>query len=127
MLKLINENIAHAGDKLIKSKCIQLINKGPQFNSGSGGGSGLLSTSGIQPQSEQPQNFTNEQHHTSKTSSLDSSCSAVFQNLEHYNNISAASQVADNLALDENETPGGAEYEEETKGGVGQANDKASS
>jgi len=28
ILKLIHENIAHAGDKLIKSKCIQLINKG---------------------------------------------------------------------------------------------------
>jgi hypothetical protein len=30
MLKLINENLAHAGDKLIKSKCVALINKGPQ-------------------------------------------------------------------------------------------------
>jgi hypothetical protein len=30
MLKLIGENLVHAGDKLIKSKCVSLINKGPQ-------------------------------------------------------------------------------------------------
>jgi len=30
MLKLFNENLAHSGDKLIKSKCVALINKGPQ-------------------------------------------------------------------------------------------------
>lgn len=34
ILKLIHENIVHAGDKLIRSKCIQLINKGSQTNSG---------------------------------------------------------------------------------------------
>ena len=33
MLKLFHENLAHAGDKLIKSKCVALINKGPQQTS----------------------------------------------------------------------------------------------
>ena len=28
VLKLISENLQHAGDKLIKSKCVALINKG---------------------------------------------------------------------------------------------------
>jgi hypothetical protein len=32
MLKLLNENMGHAGDKLIKSKCASLINKGPQIS-----------------------------------------------------------------------------------------------
>ena len=29
LLKLIGENLMHAGDKLIKSKCVSLISKGP--------------------------------------------------------------------------------------------------
>ena len=28
IVKMLQDNIAHAGDKLIKSKCMQLINKG---------------------------------------------------------------------------------------------------
>ena len=31
MLKLFNDNLSHAGDKLIKGKCVALINKGPQL------------------------------------------------------------------------------------------------
>lgn len=47
MLKLINENIAHAGDKLIKSKCAALISKG----------AALGGVSQLAAQQNQPQNF----------------------------------------------------------------------
>lgn len=32
MLKIIQENIVHANDKLIKSKCLALISKGPALD-----------------------------------------------------------------------------------------------
>jgi hypothetical protein len=32
LIKMLQENLVHAGDKLIKSKCVALINKGTSLN-----------------------------------------------------------------------------------------------
>ena len=51
MLKLFNDNLSHAGDKLIKGKCVALINKGPQLQAPA---SQTSSTVPVDPQSVVP-------------------------------------------------------------------------